>query len=188
QFGDVKVKHVVVHAVRVGQAAAAESALAEVFQAGGSAKNVVPAGKQRAEPVAEVGHERTVAVRRLVLLEQIVVNVGGHQGNLMDKSNELRIVQPFRGHSQRLLQDVVAHAVGDDGYLGATGRGLTFAGGDTLHLRQMLVKVHEHVGKVRSAGACIFAVWQVAEGAAVGRPGKEDHLAQPGGVSVEVLL
>jgi hypothetical protein len=82
---------------------------------------------KRGDPVREVSHSAAIVVIWRARVKQIAINIGSDHYQLIDETNEQRLIfsRPSRGH--RLLHDIVSHAMSDQGYLRFAGfRGIIY--------------------------------------------------------------
>src|SRR6266545_1228972 len=101
--------------------ASPQASHAEMLQACRRTENSVASAKKCRDPVGEVSHSIAIVVIRCALIEQIAIDIGCNHEELIDETNEQRLVLTGPGRSHCFLHDIVAHAVSDEGHLRFTG-------------------------------------------------------------------
>src|SRR6266545_4953756 len=95
--------------------ASPQASHAEMLQTCRRTENSVASAKKCRDPVGEVSHGIAIVVIRCALIEQIAVNVGCDHEELIDETNEQRLVLTGPRCSHCLLHHIVSHAVSDHG-------------------------------------------------------------------------
>ncbi len=145
------------------------------------AEHLIEPGIQRGDAVAQVGHQVAVAAGRLIALKKIVVDIGCDHDELVDQADQLRIVELFRRGDERLLHDVVAHAVREHRHFHAAElRRIVGARGDALTQGEIVVQFDQQSGEIGRTRARVFAVGEVAGDVAFRRPRIQHELAEFG--------
>src|SRR5207237_3074090 len=120
----------------------------------------------------EIGDGAAVIIIWRSSIEEIVVNVRGDHDELINETDEQRLILAGPSIVHGFLQNVVAHTVGDHRDLGFAGfgRGLfTLCVSDNgfqrvpLFLDKPIEKLAKNIGKILSAFASVRAIWIISE-------------------------